>query len=121
MDKTLKTDEKLYRAVYPPEVRDMYWKNNGEVSSAAFYDTRGCSVDRGNYRTDDEVVRDMQRRFSGRIVAVTVGICVEVGAKVVYKPSENIFHSEIHGSDSKIVLNKSQRKCIARNAKVVAL
>lgn len=119
MDNSFKADEKLYRAVYPPEIQDMYWKNNGEVSSAAFYDMRGCSVDRGNYRTDDKVVQDMKSRFTGRIVAVTVEKCIEVGAKVIYKPSKDIFHSEIHGSDTEIVLNKSQRRSIARNAKIV--
>lgn len=120
MDNTFKTDEKLYRAVYPPEIRDMFWKSNGEVSSAAFYDTNGCSVDRGNFRTDGEVVLDMKSRFSGRIVSVTVGDCEEVEAKVVYKPSKNIFHSEIHGSDTAKVLSKSQRRSIARKAKIIA-
>lgn len=121
MDDTFESNEKLYRAVYPPEIRDMFWKSNGELSSAAFYDEKGCSVDRGNYRTDDDVVHDMKRRFTGRIVSVTVGECEEVMAKIVYKPSRDIFHSEIHGSDTVKVLSKSQRRCIARKAKIVAL
>lgn len=102
MNDIFEIDEKLYRAVYPPEIRDMFWKENGTVSSAAFYDSKGCSVDRGNFRTDDEVVEDMKSRFEGSIVSVTVGECEAVKAVIVYKPSKNLFHSEIHGSDTDI-------------------
>lgn len=121
MDNSFKDDEKLYRAVYPPEMRKMFWKENGEVSSAVFYDKNGCSVDRGNYREDDDVVMDMRKRFTGRIVSITVSSCNDVSAKIVYNPSKDIFHSEIHGSDTSIVLNKAQRKYIAKNSKIVAM
>ncbi len=121
MNEIFCSDENLYRAVYPPEVRDFYWKNNGEVSSAAFYDPKGCSVDRGYYREDEEVVKDMKKHFIGRIVSLTVGQCEEVGAVVQYKPTNNKYHSEIHGSDIEIVLDKRQRKHLARCARVVAL
>ena len=50
MDNIFRIDEKLYRAVYPPEVMDMFWKRDGSVSSAAFEDRNGLSVDRGDYR-----------------------------------------------------------------------
>lgn len=121
MNDTFEVDEKLYRAIYPPEIRSMFWKDNGTVSSAAFYDAKGCSVDRGDFREDYEVVLDMKSRFKGRIVSVTVGECEAVKAKVIYKPSKNPFHSEIHGSDSDIVLSRSQRRHIACKAKIVSL
>ena len=35
--------ERLYRAVYPPEIMPMFWKENGEISSAVFKDKRGLS------------------------------------------------------------------------------
>ena len=38
--------ERLYRAVYPPEIMPMFWKENGEISSAVFKDKRGLSVER---------------------------------------------------------------------------
>ena len=120
MDDTFFPDEKLYRAVYPPEVRNMFWKENGQVSSAAFYDPEGCSVNRGNFRSDDEVVIDMRKHFIGRIVALTVEQCEEIGARVKYKPTKNLFHSEIHGSDTVILLDKRQRKHLARCAQIVA-
>ena len=65
MDNQFKADEKLYRAVYPPEVMNMYWRRDGRLSSAAFADPNGLSVDRGDYRSDDEVVQEMVKRFSG--------------------------------------------------------
>ncbi len=99
----------------------MFWKENGAVSSASFYDSKGCSVDRGNFRTDDEVVDDMKGRFDGRIVSVTVYECEAVKAVIVYKPSKNLFHSEIHGSDTDVVLSKSQWRHIACKAKIVSL
>ena len=99
----------------------MFWKENGQLSSAAFYDPKGLSVDRGNYRADDEVVNAMRKRFAGRIIAVTVGQCKNVDAKVKYKPTSNIFHSEIHGSDDDILLDKMQRKYLARGAKIIAI
>ncbi len=46
-------DEKLYRAVYPPEIFDLFWKKDGTLTSAAFRDKRGLSVERGFYREDD--------------------------------------------------------------------
>lgn len=31
MDNELKETEKLYRAVYPPDVMDMFWKKDGTI------------------------------------------------------------------------------------------
>ena len=43
--------EKLYRAVYPPDIMLMSWKENGEISSAVFNDknARICNMN-FNYR-----------------------------------------------------------------------
>ena len=56
MDDRFSIDEKLYRAVFPPAIKDMFWRKDGTVSSAAFADPKGLSVDRGNHREDSEVV-----------------------------------------------------------------
>ena len=117
MDNIFKKDEKLYRAVYPPEIMDMYWKRDGSISSAAFADPKGLSVDRGNYRSDREVIVDLRSRFSGRIISVYVKNCLDTGAVVRYLPSRtNIYHSEIHGSISNPLLSKSQRRFLADKA-----
>ncbi len=120
MDENFKSTEKLYRAVYPPEIADIFWKADGSISSAAFADPKGLSVDRGDYRTDKEVVSSMMKRFKGHIFSLYVKNCVDAGASVFYKPSEaNIYHSEIHGSETSPLLTKSQRRLLARNAVIL--
>ena len=46
MGKDFTKNEKLYRAVYPPEISEIYWRTDGTVSSAAFADPKGLSVDK---------------------------------------------------------------------------
>ena len=121
MDKTFKPEEKLYRAVYPPEVVDMFWRKDGTISSAAFADAKGLSVDRGNYRPDTEVIHSMQNRFTGRILSLYVKNCNDIGAVVRYLPStHNIYHAEIHGSVSTPMLTKSQRLFLSKKAVIIA-
>lgn len=120
MDSKFDAEEKLYRAVYPAS---MFWKGNGKVSSAAFLSRRGgCSVDRGDYREDEAVVRDMRRRdFKGSIIAVTVQDCLDVQAVPVYAPSRaNIYHSEIHRDNEHEQLTAGQRKHLAASAEIVS-
>ncbi len=120
MDNEYKETEKLYRAVYPPDVMDMFWKKDRTISSAAFADPKGLSVDRGNYRTDSEVISDMKKRFTGNIVSVYVKNCYDAGAIVRYLPSKkNQYHSEIHGSTDTPLLSKYQRRFLAQRAVTV--
>ena len=99
----------------------MFWRKDGTVSSAAFADAKGLSVDRGDHRSDEEVVNTMLRRFSGHIISVYVKNCADIGAVVVYAPSRsNPYHSEIHGSEASLILSKPQRLFLARKAVVVA-
>ena len=120
MDSLFEQYEKLYRAVFPDS---MFWKRNGQVSSAAFLSRRGgCSVDRGDYRDDCIVVQDMRNRnFKGSIITVTVQDCRQVEALVVYAPSStNIYHSEILGDAEHVLLTAGQRKHLAASAVVVS-
>lgn len=120
MDDKFEKNEKLYRAVYPPEVMEMYWKRDGSISSAAFADPKGLSVDRGNYRSDSEVVSDMQKRFYGHIFSLYVRNCLDISAKVYYRPSKvNQYHTEIHGNTSTPLLSKSQRRFLAQKAVLI--
>lgn len=120
MDTHFEQDEKLYRAVFPDS---MFWKRNGQVSSAAFLSRHGgCSVDRGDYRDDRVVVQDMRNKnFKGSIIAVTVQDCSEVEALVIYAPSRtNIYHSEIHRDAQHELLTAGQRKHLATSAVIVS-
>ena len=117
MDNTFKNEERLYRAVYLPSHPGMFWKKNGKLSPSAFADPKGLSVERGFYRKSEEVVEKMKAVFSGCIISVSVGDCWETKAVVRYKPTGNEYHSEIYGSETRILLNKSQRFHLAEKAK----
>ncbi|MBR2553647.1 MAG: hypothetical protein IKE94_02185 [Aeriscardovia sp.] len=117
MDDNFKPEEKLYRAVYPPELVSMFWRKDGTISSAAFADAKGLSVERGYYRQDETVIISMLNRFSGIIVSVSVRDCNSIQATVCYLPSKtNLYHSEIHGSNTIPLLSKSQRLYLAKHA-----
>ena len=120
MDNTFKENEKIYRAVYPPEVADMFRRKDGSVSSAAFADPKGLSVDRGDFRTDNEVKADMQKLFSGMIIRLYAKNCTDIGAVLRYMPSKsNPYHSELHGSKSNKLLSKQQRLFLSRKAVIL--
>jgi hypothetical protein len=120
MDNNFKENEALYRAVYPPDIKRMYWKDESHISSAVFLDKKGVSVERGNYRPDEIVVLEMKKSFIGKIISITVGLCHKVNAKVLYKPTKrSLYHSEIHGSNKHIILTPAQRRFLAVNSKLV--
>lgn len=119
MDNTFSDSEKLYRAVYPASFSSMYWRKDGSVSSAAFMDKEGLSVERGDCRNDETVIKEMQKFFRGCIISVTAGACKDAKAVIQYKPTKrSIYHSEIHGSKDVALLDSGQRKKLASVAKM---
>ena len=120
MNDIFEKDEKLYRAVYPPERAMIFWKSDGTLSHHAFEDPRGLSVERGDYRTDEAVCVNMRRRFQGLIARLYVRDCVDVDALVKYLPSRgNPYHTEIHGSSNTKLLSKHQCLHLAKKATVL--
>jgi len=116
---TFEPAEKLFRAVYPPSHPGMFWKKDGTLSTAAFADAKGLSVDRGFGRKDEDAVAEMRRKFTGCIVSVNAKQCWDVDAVVEYLPSKsNRYHSEIHGGKNELLLSKHQRFYLANNAVV---
>lgn len=121
MDSNFTDDELLYRAVYPPEHSKMFWKDDGHVSSVAFLDKNGLSFERGDFRATEDVVSEMKKSFIGRIISVSVKLCREVNANVLYKPTKrSIYHTEIHGSPNIPLLSPSQRRYLSLHCDVVA-
>lgn len=119
MDYTFNDSEKLYRAVYPASYAAMFWTRDGRVSSAAFKDKAGLSVERGNFRSDESVIEEMQKFFRGCILSLTVEQCRNVDAVIKYKPTlRSEYHSEIHGSEENALLDPGQRKKLASSAKI---
>ena len=119
MDNIFTDSEKLYRTVFPESYRKMYWRKDGTILSAAFMDSEGLSVERGDFRRDEDVIREMQEFFRGCIVSLTVEQCKNVDAVIRYMPTKRSkYYSEIHGNDEKKLLNPSQRKKLASVAKM---
>ena len=119
MDSTFSVHEKLYRAVFPESYMQMFWRKDGSVSSAAFTDEDGLSVERGNFREDKIVIEEMCKFFRGCIISLTVEQCKNANAIIKYKPTKrSAYHSEIHGSKDKPLLSKSQRKKLASASKI---
>ncbi len=112
--------ERLYRAVYPPEIMPMFWKENGELSSAVFKDKRGLSVERAGDRDESSVINDMRLFFCGTIISILVKDCFECESVLRYLPTRrSIYHSEVHGGESKLLLSQSQCKYLAKRARIV--
>ena len=111
-------EERLYRAVRPDS---LFWKENGKLSSAAFKDKNGLSVERGDFRTDNDVILHMKNLgFRGKTVSVQVYDCYCVQAIVKYLPVDgNEYHSEIHRNLDIKPLSKSQAKFLSESAVVV--
>lgn len=119
MNDTFDSREKLFRAVYPPTHPGLFWKRDGGLSTSAFADPKGLSVDREGDRTTSEAVSEIRKRLHGCIVSVTAGDCWETDAIVRYLPSKNNpYHSEIHGSETEALLTKVQRFHLASQAVV---
>ena len=117
MDNTFSQSEKLYCAIYPPEIASMFWKRDGSLSSAAFADPKGLSVERGAFRDEQSVVDSMVKKFTGHIVRIYVRDCFTIGAVIKYLPSKhNPYHSEIHGSNATALLSKQQRRYLAQKS-----
>ena len=107
MNNNFPSDEYLYRAINPA---NGFWKPDGSLSSAALKDRDGLSVDRGNFRQDDEVADDMKKRLKGSIVKFSVENCREENARVQYDPmDEDVYHSLVLGTE-KNVLSKGQAR-----------
>lgn len=108
-------EERLYRAVYP----NFFKKEDGSLSSAAFKDRNGLSVQRGDNDTTDYMVDFMltKQKFQGGIVSVSVQNCYDVLALPLHKPSNRSEkHSEIHRNETEPALTSGQAKKLARLA-----
>lgn len=121
MDKTIKPEERLYRAVLPSILWD---DEEGRFSTALFKDKNGASVDRQGNRNEATICSDFRNKFKGKdlkgVVYVYAEFCNELPSYLVYKPLEDDdYHSEIHDSENKKLLSKSKLKKLAQNCKMV--
>lgn len=121
-----KKDEKLFRKIPNSPLFFAETEEGKRISSAAFKDSKGCSVDRQLDRDENLVRKQMYEKFkessSGirAIADVTYSQCLDVAAVVKELPeNDNEYHCEIHSSNEKIQLTPGQAKKLANNANVV--
>lgn len=121
-----KDDERFFRRI-PDQPTYIKVNENGErtISSAAFKDSAGCSVDRKDDRNAETIRSNLYIRFCQTpagicaVADVSFSDCCDVNAVVKEKPTEdNPFHCEIHRSNTQIQLSSSQAKKLAKNSNV---
>ena len=121
-----KDDERFFRKI--PNLPNYIMENEkGErrISSAAFKDPRGCSVDRQANRTPESIQNKLYVQFCqkksgvGAVADVSFKDCCDADAVVKEMPSKsNPFHCEIHRSETQIELSRSQLRKLAQNANI---
>lgn len=114
LDSIIGQEEYLYRGL------STYWiKTDGSISSGAFKDPKGVSVDRSGGRDEDDCVINLSR-FAGVCRIKNNDVYNKCDAVSVHCPSiSNKYHSEIHKSETEIHLSKSQSKKLAQNSIIV--
>ena len=109
MEAEIQEYEYLLRAVDLPGRRPDYWEPDGRISTAAFKDDRGLSVDRTGERSLEDSVEYASSHLRGVIASVAATDCQKVETKLFYKPSKsNPYHTEIHQSSTTIELSPIQ-------------
>ena len=109
--------EYLYRGV----VEEMWDAEHERITSAAFKDSHGVSVDRDGERTENECVKSLMKIKSFRkICRILTKTVRDNGALALYKPiPENVYHSEIHQTLDKVELSKGCARRISQAAEVL--
>jgi|GEM_PF-540087 len=113
----IKNHEYLYRGV----VLNNWDLINNRISSAAFKDTGGASVDRDGGREESECIKNLlQVKDFKAICKIKAEIVRSYGAIILYKPiKSNIFHSEIHDSTERIQMRGSKPDKLRRSSLLV--
>lgn len=110
-------NEFLYRGII-----EHFWDfENNRPSSAIFKDSKGVSVDRDIARNENDCVEFLQsKKDFFAICKIQTKKVRELDAIAKYLPVEgNIYHSEIHDSESRVQMRGSKPKKLRGNCVVV--
>ena len=118
MDEKFVSNECLYRGSHP-----MWIEDDNTVSSAAFKDSRGVSVDRDGSRDKQACVDrmiDALPQIAG-VCKLTCGDVEDCEAVTVYCPvPDNEYHSEIHDSADQVqIKSKAKSRKLAGRSQIV--
>lgn len=113
--------EHLLRAVKPWK---RFWKKDaGKVSTAAFKekDGKGFSVDRDGNREFKEIIQTFEKRFGNDsgIITLLAEQCRAIPTYLIAKAEFNIYHAEIHNSETEIMLTTEKCEKLSHIASVI--
>ena len=118
MDERFALNECLYRGLHP-----MWIEDDNTVSSAAFKDSGGVSVDRDGGRCQQECVDRLLEAIPqlAGVCKLSVGDVEACDAITVYRPlSDNEYHSEIHDFVGQVqIKSKSKAKKLSSKSRIV--
>lgn len=116
----IEPEELLYRAV--PNKPQLWKSELNKPSSALFKDSMGVSVDRDGNRSQSDIIHFIKENIKGElkaIILIKAQECFKFNAYPLPKPiSNNIYHAEIHDSETKISLTDSKAKQLSRACKI---
>lgn len=82
--------EHVYRAIHPHK---NFIKEDGSISSAAFKDPKGLSVELGSGRADKDVVAHIrQTKLQGKIAKISVEVCGNANITIYNDNAKNVYH-----------------------------
>ena len=120
MDKVVKRNEMLYRAVKRSQPDTI--NEDGSPTSALFKQDNGVSVDRDGGRTEDEIVETFESRFTTRfkgLFRVGANVCLDHSMAVIPADKANEYHAEIFDDFNRTPLSSLNALILADAAQVV--
>lgn len=117
MNDQASNEEYVYRAIHPH--RD-FIKENGSISSAAFKDPKGLSVEQGLGRADKDVVAHIrQTKLQGKVAKIPVDVCNKANIIIFNDKAKNIYHrlllNKPYSPNENNSLSKTQARALAAN------
>ena len=116
MDDSFIPEERLYRGIHA------MWLDGNRITSAAFKDSGGVSVDRDGGRNEGECIERIisalpQISGVGRLTSADVESC---GAVTIYCPTQdNVYHSQIQDSKEQVKMPQSKARKLANRCLLV--
>lgn len=115
LEDRIRDDEVLYRALI------LKWFKNGRLTSAAFKQKNGASVDRDGGREEQAIIDTFEDRMPGRGLAlIAARQCRDLETNPVANPIENNpYHAEIHDSQDKITIGISKARKLSKAVTII--
>lgn len=111
----------VFRALHPKRA---FEKPNGTVSSAAFKDSNGLSVEIDGGRGDFMVINTMHSYLSGNIVKIGVSICNAYDVEIYNDYSPNKYHRLLlnkQRAEGDYCLTQEQCDALAENCELIKM